>query len=345
MRNTTLSQATDVAHAETAGSRWSGLLRFLARDAGVAAALLLIVIFFSLTAPYFASSENFLKIFVQIAINTVLSSGMTFVILTGGIDLSVGSVLALCTVVGALIMTDKDLPDWLSILLALIGCMGTGAACGAINGWVCEQWKVPSFIVTLGMLNIASGAARVTSNNSTITGLPQSFVDFGNMIVFGVFPSIFLIAIAVILIGWFILRFTVFGRFIFAIGTNEEAVRLSGHTPRTFKIAAFTISGLTAGIAAMVYLLRLNVGSPIAGIGYELNAIAAVIIGGTSLSGGKGSIIGTLVGACILQVLSTGLQLFGIGDNFKPIVIGAVIVLAVVLDAYRDRFLRSLQSR
>jgi ribose transport system permease protein len=338
-----LSQATELAPAEGIGSRWRGVLRFLMRDAGVAAALILIVVFFSLTAPYFATTENFLKIFVQIAINTVLSSGMTFVILTGGIDLSVGSVLALCTVVGALIMTDRSIPVGMSVPLALLGCMGTGAACGAINGWVCEQWRVPSFIVTLGMLNMASGAARVVSNNSTITGLPQSFVDFGNMILFGVFPSIFLIAVAVILIGWFILRFTVFGRFIFAIGTNEEAVRLSGHAPRDYKIAAFTISGLTAGIAAMVYLLRLNVGSPIAGVGYELNAIAAVIIGGTRLSGGKGSIIGTLVGACILQVLSTGLQLFGIGDNFKPIVIGAVIVLAVVLDAYRDRYLQSFE--
>jgi ribose transport system permease protein len=270
---------------------------------------------------------------------------MTFVILTGGIDLSVGSVLALCTVVGALIMTEKDLPFIVSVPLALVGCMGVGALCGAINGFVIEQWKVPSFIVTLGMLNVASGAARVTSNNSTITGLPQPFIDFGNLIVWGVFPSIFLIAVGVILIGWFILRFTVFGRFIYAIGTNEEAVRLSGHAPRIYKMAAFIISGLTAGIAAMVYLLRLNVGSPIAGVGYELNAIAAVIIGGTSLSGGKGSIIGTLVGACILQVLSTGLQLFGAGDNVKPIVIGTVIVLAVVLDAYRDRFLKAMESR
>jgi ribose transport system permease protein len=270
---------------------------------------------------------------------------MTFVILTAGIDLSVGSVLALCTVVGALIMTNKDLPTGISVPLALVGCMGTGAACGAINGWVCEQWKLPSFIVTLGMLNVASGAARVTSNNSTIAGLPQPFVDFGNMIVGGVLPSIFLIAVGVILIGWFVLRFTVFGRLIFAIGTNEEAVRLSGHSPRKYKIAAFTISGLTAGTAAIVYLLRLNIGSPIAGVGYELNAIAAVIIGGTSLFGGKGSIIGSLIGACILQVLSTGLQLFGIGDNFKPIVIGTVIVLAVVLDTYRNRFLSSIETR
>lgn len=321
------------------------ILRFLLREAGVAVALALIVLFFCATAPYFATPENFLKIFVQIAINTVLASGMTFVILTGGIDLSVGSVLALCTVIGALIMTHPALPPLVSIPLALVACMGAGGACGAINGFVCEKWKVPSFIVTLGMLNVASGLARVTSNNSTITGLPQSFVDFGNLIVGGVLPSIFLIAIAVILIGWFVLRFTVFGRFIYAIGSNEEAVRLSGHNPRSFKIAAFTLSGLTAGIAAMVYLLRLNVGSPIAGAGYELNAIAAVIIGGASLMGGKGSIIGTLIGACILQVLSTGLQLLGAGDNVKPIVIGAVIVLAVVLDVYRDRLLKALEAR
>ena len=339
-----MSAALEPARAGIARRVGNALLRFLLREAGVAVALLLIVLFFSATAPYFATSENFLKIFVQIAINTVLASGMTFVILTAGIDLSVGSVLALNTVIGALIMT-SPLPAFVSIPLALIACMGAGAACGALNGFICETWKVPSFIVTLGMLNVASGLARVTSNNSTITGLPQPFVDFGNVIVGGVLPAIFLIAIGVILVGWFVLRFTVFGRFIYAIGSNEEAVRLSGHDPRKIRIAAFTISGLTAGVAAMVYLLRLNVGSPIAGAGYELNAIAAVIIGGASLMGGKGSIIGTLIGACILQVLATGLQLFGAGDNVKPIVIGAVIVLAVILDVYRDRLLKALEAR
>jgi ribose transport system permease protein len=318
------------------------LWRFLIRDAGVLVALVLILIFFSIKAPYFATSGNFLKIFVQTAINTVLAAGMTFVILVGGIDLSVGSVLALCTVVGALIMTTDGLSPAQSVPLALLACATTGALCGFLNGWISERWRIPSFIVTLGMLNVAHGAARVISDNSTITGLPQPFVDFGNLIIGGFMPSIFLIAIAVILIGWFVLRFTVFGRLIFAIGTNAEAVRLSGHNPPVYKIAAFTISGLTAGIAAIVYLLRLNVGSPIAGVGYELNAIAAVIIGGTSLTGGQGSIIGTLIGACILQVLSTGLQLLGVGDNFKPIVIGLVVVLAVILDTYRQRLLRRL---
>ncbi|MET3523233.1 ABC transporter permease [Mesorhizobium abyssinicae] len=318
-------------------------LRFLIRDAGVLLALVLITVFFSASAPHFATPGNALKIFVQIAINTVLAAGMTFVILTGGIDLSVGSVLALCTVVGATIMINESLSPAVAITLALLACMATGAACGLLNGWISTRWKIPSFIVTLGMLNMAAGAARVVSDNSTITGLPQSFVDFGNLIIGGFLPSIFLVAVLVIALGWFVLRFTVFGRMIFAVGTNDEAVRLSGHNPDFYKVAAFTISGLTAGIAAMVYLLRLNIGSPIAGVGYELNAIAAVIIGGTSLSGGKGSIIGTLVGACILQVLSTGLQLLGVGDNFKPIVIGLVIVLAVILDAYRERLLRKIR--
>jgi len=320
------------------------ILRILVRDAGVFLALVLITLFFSITAPYFATSENFLKIFVQISINTVLAAGMTFVILVGGIDLSVGSVLALCTVVGARIMTEGHLAAGMLIPIALMGCIATGALCGLINGLISTRWKVPSFIVTLGMLNMAHGAARVASDNSTITGLPQEFVDFGNLIIGGFIPSIFLIAGLVILVGWFVLRFTVFGRMIFAVGTNDEAVRLSGHNPDFYKLAAFVISGLTAGIAAIVYLLRLNIGSPIAGIGYELNAIAAVIIGGTSLNGGKGSIIGTLAGACILQVLSTGLQLKGVGDNFKPIVIGLVIVLAVILDTYREKLIRRLDS-
>ncbi|MBE7183218.1 MAG: ABC transporter permease [Methylobacterium mesophilicum] len=318
------------------------LKRFLLRDAGVFLALILITAVFSFSAPYFATSGNALKIFVQIAINTVLAAGMTFVILTGGIDLSVGSVLALCTVIGALIMTSGLEPS-LSIPLAILACIAVGGLCGFVNGKVSTFWRVPSFIVTLGMLNIAAGAARVVSDNTTITGLPQGFVDFGNLIIAGFLPSIFLVAVAVIAVGWFVLRFTVFGRMIYAVGANDEAVRLSGHDPDLFKIAAFTISGVTAGIAAVVYLLRLNIGSPIAGVGYELNAIAAVIIGGTSLFGGKGSIIGTLAGACILQVLATGLQLLGIGDNYKPIIIGAVIILAVIVDTYRERFLRSMR--
>lgn len=313
------------------------LLALSLREAGVGIALVVITLLFSVTTPYFATPDNFLRILVQISINTALAVGMTFAILVGGIDLSVGSVVALTTVVGAMIMTAPGLPLGTAILLAVVACLGVGAFCGFINGFVTERWRIPSFIVTLGMLNIARGASQVLSNNSTINGLPQPFVDFGNVILFGVMPVIFLIALVAVLLGWFVLRFTVFGRYIFAIGNNEEAVRLSGHNPFSYKVAAFTISGLAAGIGGLLFLLRLNVGSPIAAVGYELNAIAAVIIGGTSFTGGKGSVIGTFFGACLLQVLSTGLQLLGVGDNFRPIVIGAVVVLAAVLDTYRAR--------
>ena len=207
-----------------------------------------------------------------------------------------------------------------------------------------ERWRVPSFIVTLGMLSMARGASQVISDNSTINGLPKVFIDFGNVIVGGVIPIIFIIALSTVLIAWFVLRFTVFGRFIYAIGNNEEAVRLSGHDPAPYKVATFVICGLLAGLAGLTFLLRLNVGSPIAGIGYELTAIAAVIIGGTSFTGGKGSVIGTFFGVCLLQVLSTGLQLMGVEDNYKTIVIGLVVVLAVVFDTYRSRIIASMRA-
>ncbi|HEX2914429.1 MAG TPA: ABC transporter permease [Chloroflexia bacterium] len=318
------------------------LLYLSLREAGIGIALIVITIVFSIIAPYFATTDNFLKIFVQISINTVLAVGMTFVILLAGIDLSVGSVLALSTVVGAQIMISPSMPTELAIFLAALACMGVGAFCGFINGFITERWKIHSFIVTLGMLNIARGASQVISDNRTINGLPQPFVDFGNVIIWGMIPTIFLIAVVLVFIAWFTFKYTVFGRFIYAIGNNEEAVRLSGHNPSFYKVIAFTISGLTAGLGGLVFLLRLNVGSPIAGVGYELNAIAAVVIGGTSMAGGRGSVIGTFLGACILQVLSTGLQLLGVGDNYRPIVIGMVIVLAVILDTYREKLLRRM---
>ena len=219
-----------------------------------------------------------------------------------------------------------------------------GALCGFINGFVTERWRVPSFIVTLGMLSMARGASQVISDNSTINGLPKGFIDFGNMILFGLVPVIFVIAISTVLVGWFVLQFTIFGRFIYAIGNNEEAVRLSGHDPAPYKVATFVICGVLAGLAGLTFLLRLNVGSPIAGIGYELTAIAAVIIGGTSFTGGKGSVIGTFFGVCLLQVLSTGLQLMGVEDNFKTIIIGLVVVLAAVFDTYRSRIIAGMRT-
>jgi ribose transport system permease protein len=332
----------------------SRAVAFGLREAGVGVALLLLILIFSLITPYFATSSNLSSILAQISIDTILAVGMTFVILIGGIDLSVGSVLALATVVGAIILIPSTtlpgvpslgLDAIVAIPLAVVACLLVGAGCGFVNGFVSERWRVPSFIVTLGMMSMARGASQVLSNNSTITGLPKAFKDFGNWRLFDLVPVYFLIALAVVLVAWFVLRYTVFGRFIYAIGNNEEAVRLSGHNPKPVKVAAFVICGLLAGLAAIVFLLRLKAGSPIAAIGWELTAIAAVIIGGTSFSGGKGSVIGTFFGVCLLQVLGTGLILLGVEDNMRTIVIGLVVVLAAVFDTYRSRIIASLRTR
>jgi len=309
-------------------------LYLLLREAGIGLALVVLCIIFSIAAPRFASIENVSNILTQISINTVISVGMTFVILLGGIDLSVGSVLALATVVAGLILTNQALPVPLAIVLAIMAAVSVGAICGLFNGFVSEHWKIPSFVVTLGMLNIARGAALQVSNSRTIFSFPAGFNHFGTTGV-GLFPSIFLIALGLVLIGRFILNQTVFGRMIYAIGNNEEAVRLSGHNTSVFKISAFTLCGITVGVAAIMYMLRLNIASPILGVGFELKAIAAVVIGGTSMSGGKGSMVGTFLGACIIGVLDNGLLLIGLGDFSRQMVTGAIIILAVIIDTYR----------
>ena len=317
---------------------------FSLREAGVGVALVVLIVIFSFLSPFFATTDNFTSILAQVSINTILAVGMTFVILIAGIDLSVGSVLALATVVGAKLLV-SDLDPIVSIPLTVAACLSVGALCGFFNGFVSEWWRVPSFIVTLGMMSIARGSAQVISNNSTITGMPKVFKDFGNWQIFDLVPVYFIIAIAVVFIAWFVLRFTIFGRFIYAIGNNEEAVRLSGHNPMPYKISAFVICGLLAGLAGLVFLLRLKAGSPIAAVGWELTAIAAVIIGGTSFAGGKGSVIGTFFGVCLLQVLGTGLILVGVEDNVRTIIIGLVVVLAAVFDTYRSRIISSLRAR
>ncbi|MCL1875738.1 MAG: ABC transporter permease [Synergistaceae bacterium] len=315
----------------------------LLNEAGIGCILALLCILFSYSVPNFASKPNISNIFTQISINTVIAVGMTFVILLGGIDLSVGSMLALCTILAGFTITNKELPVGAAITLAVLVSMLTGMACGLFNGFVCEQWKIHSFVVTLGMQNIARGAALKFSDSRTIFSFPAEFNSFGLISYFDV-PVIFIMAITLVLVGHFILVKTIFGRMIYAIGNNEEAVRLSGHNPRIYKIAAFMICGATVGVAAILYMLRLNMASPILGNGFELSAIAAVVIGGTSMSGGKGSMIGTLFGAAIIGVLNNGLLLMGYSDFTRQIATGAIIIAAVILDTYRAKLLRMLSS-
>jgi ribose transport system permease protein len=312
-------------------------LKVLLRDAGIGLALVALIVFFALTTEHFLSPNNISNILTQITINLILAIGMTFVILIGGIDLSVGSMLALCAVVAGSVMTIPDQSVFQAVTLATSAAIATGAVCGFLNGWISAFWKLPSFIVTLGMLNIARGAALQTTDARTIYSFPQDFNNFGSLMILGV-PVVFLIALALALIAWIILSRTVFGRLLYGIGNNEEAVRLAGHSLMFYKVAAFTIAGVLVGIASMVYMARLNIASPIIGIGFELNAIAAVIIGGTSLNGGRGSVIGTLLGACIIGVLANGLILYGLSDFMRQMITGVVIILAVIIDKYRERF-------
>ena len=315
----------------------------LLREAGIGVALVLICVVFIFAAPHFASYRNMMNIFTQISINTVIAVGMTFVILLGGIDLSVGSVLALCTIVAGLTITSEALPAGLAISLAVLASLVVGALCGLFNGFVSERWRIHSFVVTLGMLNIARGAALQISDSRTLFGFPEAFSNLGAQTVFGL-PVIFIMAMTLVIICSIILNRSVFGRMIYAIGNNEEAVRLSGHNTIVYKISAYVICGGCVGIAGIMYMLRLNMASPILGVGFELNAIAAVVIGGTSMMGGKGSLIGTFLGASIIGVLNNGLLLLGMGDFARQIVTGLIIVAAVVIDTYRNKVLLKFQE-
>ena len=315
-------------------------LKSIVNNAGIGIALLLLILFFSVTSEHFLSSNNITNILTQITINLILAVGMTFVILIGGIDLSVGSVMAFAAVVAGKAITITGYGPTELILFAIIAGLFAGFICGFLNGAISAFWSLPSFIITLGMLNIARGAALQVSGAKTIYSFPFAFEEFGSKLIYGV-PVVFLLALMLVFIAWFVLNRTVFGRLIYGIGNNEEAVRLAGHPVFWYKVAAFTICGLTAGIAAIVYMARLSISSPIAGIGFELNAIAAVIIGGTSLSGGRGSVIGTLLGAFIIGVLANGLILIGLSDFMRQMITGVVIIVAVILDYYRAKLASS----
>jgi len=293
-----------------------------------------LILFFGLKADYFFSAMTFRTIANQIPAAVLLAVGMTFVLITGGIDLSVGSVLALCSAVLGVCMARYHLP----LAVALLACLGTGLLCGVVSGAVTVAWRLPSFIVTLGMLEIARGGTYLVSASQTqyIGSRVQVLADAN---VFGLSLP-FLLALAVVAVGQLVLSRTVFGRHLVAIGTNEEVVRLSGIDPRPLKLAVFALSGLLAGGAALIDTARLGSSDPNAGSGFELQAIAAVVVGGTSLMGGRGSVARSFFGVLIIAVLGAGLAQVGAQEPTKRLVTGFVIVAAVILDACRQRLRR-----
>jgi ribose transport system permease protein len=298
----------------------------------------MLAIWIGLLLLFGALSQNFLTartlgtIANRIPTLAVVAAGMTLVLIIGGIDLSVGSVLGLCGAALGVAMVNWEWSLWSGAAL----CMGIGLAAGTLNGLVSVRLGVPSFIVTLGMLEIARGLAYLTTNSQTkyigagVEGLSRPIAGFG------ISPA-FLLAAVVIAAGQVVLSRTVFGRHLVAIGTNEQAVRLAGINPRPTKVAVFALLGLLTGLAAVFYTSRLGSSDPNAGVGLELSAIAAVVIGGTSLMGGRGSVVKSFFGVLIIATLEAGLAQVGASEPAKRVITGVVIVVAVVLDAWRHR--------
>jgi ribose transport system permease protein len=298
------------------------------KQLGSTIGLVLIIAIVSALSSDFLTVNNLLNVLRQVSINALIAFGMTFVILTGGIDLSVGSMLALSSAMVAQLMAKGV--DFVSALL--IGVIG-GAIMGAFNGLMITKGKVAPFIATLASLTIFRGFTLVFTNGSPITGMNNdlSFQMFGKGYLFGIpIPVVTMLVVFAILL--FVLRKTVFGRQTYAIGGNEEASILAGIKVDRVKVAIYSISGALSALAGIILISRLNSADPNAGASYELDAIAAVVLGGTSLSGGKGSILGTLIGALIIGVLNNGLNLLNVSPFYQLVVKGFVILLAVLID-------------
>lgn len=284
-----------------------------------------------LLTPYFLTVSNFLNIALQTSINAIIAIGMTFVIISAGIDLSVGSVLAIAGVVMA-----SGLKADLPLAAVIVMSLGVGTLCGIFNGVLITHGRLPPFIATLGMMSVARGAALVFTQGRPVSGFPDSFRNLATGEVFHI-PVPVLIMIMLYLIAHVILTRTKLGRYTYAIGGNEEAAILSGVNVKFYKTVVYALCGLLSGAAAVILTARLNSAQPIAGMMYELDAIAATVIGGSSLMGGEGTIFGTLIGAFIMAILRNGLNLLGVSSYVQQIVIGGVIILAVLVDTLLKR--------
>lgn len=294
---------------------------------GILVALLIISILFSLQIPQFSTWRNFTLVLNQISVNAILAFGVTFVIIAGGIDLSLGSILAVSGVVAALFADAESGNLGLSIFLALL----VGTLMGTINGLITVLSKVPPFIVTLGSMTIGRGLALLISDGKPISNLLDSFNNIGSGDIFGI-PYTIILLLITFLISTFILDQSIIGRYIKAIGGNEMAAYVSGISVTKIKCLVYSLSGLFAALAAILLTARINTGQPNAGLGFELDAIAAVIIGGTSTKGGKGSMLGTFIGVFFIGIINNGLDLLNVSAYWQQVVMGSIIILAVLVD-------------
>ena len=322
-----MSAASTPAPATTRG----GINAQFGTYIGLAIVLVGMVALFSSLSEYFFTRDTFVAIVNEIPALAVMAVGMTFVLIIAGIDLSVGSVLALSAALSAMAILQWG---WSTPAAALLG-LGAGALCGLVLGSVSVAWRLPSFIVSLGMLEVVRGAAYLVTGSRTqyvgdrIAGLAAPWIA-------GISAS-FVLAVALVIVGQLVLTRTVFGRSVVGIGTNEEAMRLAGVDPRPVRVLVFTLTGLLAGLGGLMQAARMEAADPNAGQGMELRVIAAVVIGGTSLMGGRGSVVNTFIGVLIIAVLEAGLAQVGASEPSKRIITGCVIVVAVIVDTLRQR--------
>ncbi|WP_313126510.1 ABC transporter permease [Proteiniclasticum ruminis] len=297
------------------------------RELGIIIALIILVVIFGLLEPLYLTPTNLLDIVDQTVINGLLAVGMTLVIITGGIDLTVGSTMAVVIVsIGQFLI--NGLNPFISVILGMV----LGFILGTINGFLISKMKLQPFIATMGMMSLYRGVAYLITGGWPVLNIPQRFRTIMDGDLIGIIPSSVIILLVVTFVAYILLKHTKFGTYLYSMGSNEEATRLSGVNVDKNKILAYAACGVTTALAGMVILAKLGTGEPAAGQGYELNAIAAAAVGGTSLSGGKGSIVGTFFGALLLQALRIGLIVIGVDTFWQYIATGGIIIAAVYLD-------------
>jgi len=305
------------------------------RDAGGLIVLFVLFGGMTLASNEFLTADNMANLARQVAVFGIIAVGQLLVILTAGIDLSVGSVLGLTGCIAA-----ELLVHGMGIVPAILLALAAGAAIGVFNGTLVAYGKLPPFIVTLGMLGIARGAVLVLTDATTVQPLPESFGNIANGNFLGL-PNLLWVFVAVVVVTSFVLRRTVFGRYVYAVGSNPESARLSGVPVTRVLVSVYALAGLLAAVGGVLFTSRLNAGIPTAGTGYELNAIAACVIGGASLFGAKGGAFGAAAGALIVGVLNNGGNLLAINSFYLQIIIGALILIAVAFDQWQGRRSRS----
>ena len=288
---------------------------------------IILVVAFSILSPAFFTTKNINNMLLQAALNGIVAIGMTFVIITGGIDLSVGSIVAVAGMVSA----EASKASCGNSLVVILTAIAVGLLVGSINGLLISKGKLPAFIATLGMMSIARGATLLVSGGRPITGFPDVIKYLGTGQVGPVFVPVIVMVILYIL-AWFIFKYTKFGRYVYAFGGNAESARLSGINIGKVNFMVYAISGLLCAVTAILLNGRLNTAQPTAGDGYEMDAIASAVIGGCSLAGGEGRVLGTLIGALIMSTLKNGLNLMNVSTYIQQILVGIIIIIAVFAD-------------